>query len=488
MRKYISLLVAVALLLPWSTATAQVVGHVGDILTVELRLEKGINLVTMPVNPTLETTNDRFMLSDLMRITTAAFVVTVEEGKFNTYLPGLNTKDSIVDGGKGYLIGMRITKTVTMHGLIWAPRTCTQNLVRGLNAIGLPRGVLNGMTTEILRSLVGVPYLIASLNGKFQPYVPGPNAAQPVAEGQAYLFSVPSSKTVTLPIRWPQQKIVYTSSGNGTFKIFTANGDGTNAQMLTTNSAFESHGHWMPNGRDVAFVTDLIPDTGGRSANELRLCVWDETTKQIRTIYTPGAGRAVRRFTVLPNQDMVFEETTYPEGAIHKLWYLNIVSGTKTRITTFDDNVDEFTPSSSINVQGEVTIWFCSNRIGKYQVYSRNVTLGTSVDQITSYSDAQAYLPVLSPDTRSLVITKTQQNPMLVLINERTSRERILVDTSGNDNPGDWESHGEGIIYTSDASGLDRVYKVNVLDNQSSTFLPTRSLANEPNYQPQLFP
>lgn len=162
----------------------------------------GVNLVSLPLAPAATWT-----AHDLMTRTGSPLVArTVSSGsgpaRFDTYLEGLGREPFSLEGGRAYLIQASRAGTLVVTGSAWPPSPGA-SLTRGLNALGLtsPPGRFDSrrLAREAGSSFVARAILGQDGRGRLAASLPDLDGAGfALLEGQGYLLSAPSSRSVTL--------------------------------------------------------------------------------------------------------------------------------------------------------------------------------------------------------------------------------------------------------------------------------------------------
>ena len=178
--------------------------------TAQLDLAPGPNLLALPVRPASGAT-----VGDAMRLTSAAFVVTLpggpgsEQGRFRFFRPGVGPAGDALQGNEGFLVNRAGgALTVAVEGPAWPGDRRSRVLPRGLSLVGYPRFPGTGETAEDLRRRSGAAFVVGTEPGpqgraRFRVHLPGLTEPFPIREHGAYLLSLPASRVLTFPTCGP---------------------------------------------------------------------------------------------------------------------------------------------------------------------------------------------------------------------------------------------------------------------------------------------
>ena len=161
--------------------------------SIQLRLNAGLNLVSLPARPASSGT--AYDTRALLRDTGASFLVRVAPvggaGRMILELPGTSDTGAPVSAVEGYLLSSPGARTVTLLGNPWNSSEKTRQLVGGLNFVGVPGSLplpvgCDLLATPATSSLVVRTRTGTSLRGEFQAWVPG-TPPYPLEPGKGYL-------------------------------------------------------------------------------------------------------------------------------------------------------------------------------------------------------------------------------------------------------------------------------------------------------------
>ncbi|MBI4872441.1 MAG: hypothetical protein HY814_12845, partial [Candidatus Riflebacteria bacterium] len=167
------------------------------------RLVRGINLLSVPVNPDT-TGRTAFLASELARRTGASYVVrggatASGDSRFEIYLEGL-TPPFAVQGNEGYIVFRQgADATVDLEGVAWSETQASRTLPRGVGLLGLPFGPQPGQTMRDLLEQSGGDFAVRARQGRFEVSLPGAAAAFTLEDGMGYIVAAPRPQPVTLP-------------------------------------------------------------------------------------------------------------------------------------------------------------------------------------------------------------------------------------------------------------------------------------------------
>ena len=183
------------------TNTSQTVTLKG-ISEFTLKLSAGVNFISVPLQPERE-----MKLSDLSAyIGDVTMIVwhNPAKGEFVSYLPThpmTAPSNAIVEGGKGYIVIMKVPKEVTFEGIEWDG---TVSLSAGVNSISVPLQPEREMKLSDLSAYIGDVTMIVWHNpakGEFVSYLPTQPVNSPtntvVEGGRGYIVLMKTPKQVT---------------------------------------------------------------------------------------------------------------------------------------------------------------------------------------------------------------------------------------------------------------------------------------------------
>ncbi|MBI4865341.1 MAG: hypothetical protein HY816_00175 [Candidatus Wallbacteria bacterium] len=171
--------------------------------TVSLPLRRGLDLVSVAVTP-----GTSYTAADLSALTSSPIVIRTFQGEdgsmqFQAWHSALNLAPFAIQGNEGYLVSSRRSAiTVPVTGRAWPGTGLARALGQGTNLVAYPRGAPSNETAEKLRDRAGASFVVRfdATTGKFDVYLPGLTTTPfAIERGRAYLMSVPSSRTLSLP-------------------------------------------------------------------------------------------------------------------------------------------------------------------------------------------------------------------------------------------------------------------------------------------------
>jgi hypothetical protein len=173
-----------------------------------LDLQRGLNLVALPVEPLLAARLAR--ASDLLGAAGSTFLARTEAGAAGRacFAGAARTaaeeeRGFALEAGRGYaLFGVPTARQVQLPGRLWArgPANRRLRLTPGLNLVGYPGTPPAGFDAAALRRLTGASFVARKrvADTGFEVHLPE-NAGFPIERGKAYLLSVPEARAVSLP-------------------------------------------------------------------------------------------------------------------------------------------------------------------------------------------------------------------------------------------------------------------------------------------------
>jgi Tol biopolymer transport system component len=253
------------------------------------------------------------------------------------------------------------------------------------------------------------------------------------------------------------ERILFVGRTDGDWELYTMWDDGTDLVRLTDNDSEEIQPRVSPDGRTVAFASDLGEDerdddyeiwlTDARAPSEwVRLT--DNQTDDWHPAWSPDGSKLA--FASKQDQDGSWD-----------IYVMNANGTGEMRLTT--DSAEDSYPAWSPDGK---RIAFYSERTGDGDIYVMDVSNGLGVTALVT-SDGFDCSPAWSPDDRALAFASARDHGgtyateiyLLDLLSENVSR---LTDNDGHDGSPLWSSDGRRIFFTSDRRwGIDDIWVMN---------------------------
>jgi eukaryotic-like serine/threonine-protein kinase len=190
--------------------------------------------------------------------------------------------------------------------------------------------------------------------------------------------------------------------------------------------------------------------TGG--INPKTQLVWfDRKGKRLGSVTDPGDYRCPE---LSHDQKRVLVERLDPEARTYDIWLLELLRGTRSRLT-----IDPSNDSNGVWSPDDQRIIFTSNRRGHWDIY-RRILSGTGGDEIVLESSDGKNVDQWSEDGRFIVYTSSgpSYNDLCVLPLFGDRKPTPFLQTPFNEVQARISPNGRWIAYASDESGTLQVY------------------------------
>jgi len=256
---------------------------------------------------------------------------------------------------------------------------------------------------------------------------------------------------------WPQwspdgSQIVFASTRDGDWEIYTMGADGTNPQRLTHSPGRDAHPMFMPGGRRIVFQSPR----GHAVADQVDLYLMDADGRHPRRIVAAPGFNGVP----VPSPDgawIAFQRSPRARAGAGYHWELFLVdsAGRRERQLTanaWSSQVPTWSPDGG-------RLAFHADPEGRNQLFVLEVTSGAVVPLAPSAGDDNA--PAWSPDGRSLAFVSTRDGARDVYRVEVASGGVTRL-TTGLDVWGQpsWSPDGTVILFSAKTAGLDQIYAI----------------------------
>ena len=229
----------------------------------------------------------------------------------------------------------------------------------------------------------------------------------------------------------PQGRIVFQSTRDGNFEIYSMNADGTDQKRLTSSPSNDVNPSWSPDGSHIVFASD-------RDGNWEIYTMLSDGSKVTRV--TRGLGSCTSPSWAGEGTRIVFISTKdAPNGNV----YTMNPDGSGTEQLTADSLVKD---SPLMTPDGRAVI-VTVNLKGRYRIASYRLS-DTTLSFLTP-SESNGVHPALSPDGRILLFASDRGGSWDIYTMDLQNRvtNRITRDPAGNLLPA-WSPAGDEILFT----------------------------------------
>lgn len=314
-----------------------------------------------------------------------------------------------------------------------------------------------------------------------------------------------------LAISAPAQKIVFESTRDGNFEIYSMNADGSGLANLTNNPAADRVPQWSPDGTKIAFVSQpaliqdvIVMDADG--SNRLNLTQDDADSSAAFPQWSPDGSRIAynsnrdgsQQIFVMnadgtnrlskTNEGLLLSNARWSPDGGHILYaasranreqiiVMDTVDFVKTELTLDLDHANDprWSPDGT-------RIAFVSRQFGDRDIYVMNASGSGKVNLTNGAGDDK--LPVWSPDGMRILFSTTRDgNDELYVVNVDGSGLKNLTNNAAVEGFAQWSPDGSRIVFSSNRDGGDLQLYIMNADGSSLTRLTT-SDGND--FNPQL--
>ena len=235
--------------------------------------------------------------------------------------------------------------------------------------------------------------------------------------------------------------LVFTSARSGTFRLYTANTDGSNQRVITSGPGTQMQGSWSPDGERIAFVHR---EEGGRY-----LAIVDGDGSNRKLLTDSLGGWPIPMWS--PDGKRILYHAPGPMGE-DDLW--SIDPGTGDREVLFGSAASDRQPMLSPDGRHVV---FTSRRDGEdEEIYVADID-GESWLQLTD-NEASDYTPSWSPDGGRIVFQSVRAGRWTIFtINADGSDETPITRYPMQWDPV-WSHDGTEIFFNSGRDGRRGIY------------------------------
>jgi Tol biopolymer transport system component len=263
-------------------------------------------------------------------------------------------------------------------------------------------------------------------------------------------------------------KIVFTSSRDANFEIYSMNADGSAQTDLTNNSAGDIAPEWSADGTKIAFTS--FRDSGNA---------------EIYVMNSDGTGQ-----TRLTNDAAVDSNATWSpdgqkiafrsdrSGGDWDIYAMNADGTAQTNLTNSPglDDLPAWSPDGS-------TIAFQSGRDGNYEIYAMNAD-GTGQVDLTNDPDADRN-PTWSPGgTKIAFDTSRDGNLEIYSMNADGTAQTDLTTNASDDSEPAWSPDSTKITFRSQRDGNAEIYATAANGTGQSRLTNNTAYDSRPNWQP----
>ncbi|MCX6022029.1 MAG: hypothetical protein NTZ05_09935, partial [Chloroflexi bacterium] len=304
-------------------------------------------------------------------------------------------------------------------------------------------------------------------------------------------------------------RIVFISTRDGSYDVYSMNPDGSNVQRLTSDAAIDARPAWSPDGKKIVW-------SSFRSGNQQVYMMNADGTKQLR---------------VLPNTDSEYHPNFSADGSL-----IAFVSNGRVIVAdgnggnaralpeTFNNSiVPLFSPNASviayvrgqganyqvcmINVNGAglycftpgdayaafhtwspdgSTLAYAAATAGRnQQIYVVDAVIGAVPIRLTQNS-AIENSPAWSPDSKQIAFVSDRDgNLEIYAMNADGTNQRRLTNEAAKDYSPAWSPDGKQILFVSERKGDREIYVMNADGGSPTNLTDNNSLDDSPNWSKQ---
>ena len=220
------------------------------------------------------------------------------------------------------------------------------------------------------------------------------------------------------------KQIVFESTKDGKFAIYTIQTDGTNLRKLTNGEFNDEQPRWSPNGKEVVFISDR------------------DGHLQLYLMNADGSNQ--RRQTNAPDLDylpdfspdgkwVTFMSRKKRTGTIHDIYVIRTDGTERTRLT--DEATNEMSPRWSPN--------------GKEILFTRTDSIPKDVEDNFAKMSREERLKAIAKRNSSAEI--------FVMKKDGSNVHRLTNNDVSDDNPA-WSKDGKTIYFVSERDGSRNIY------------------------------
>jgi Tol biopolymer transport system component len=227
------------------------------------------------------------------------------------------------------------------------------------------------------------------------------------------------------------KKIAFTANPKGSYEIFIMNDDGSDIVQLTKTKHNAIEHAWFPDGKKIAYTIERRRGI----FRSYKLWMVDIKTKKTERLLADFQGSCA-----LPN----FSPSGHLMGFTGKRtigWDVAIYDFKTKRISFLTEGGKSCRPHFSHD--GKKIAYVSSVADGKGDIWLMNPD-GSGKMRLTRRDETYDYYPSWSPDDKFIVFSSSKRNHKkrgnwaLYLVNVKTGRIRLLLDTPGRELFPDW--------------------------------------------------
>lgn len=311
------------------------------------------------------------------------------------------------------------------------------------------------------------------------------------------------------------QKIVFESTRDGNFEVYSMNADGSGVANLTNNPGIDRVPQWSPDGTKIAFVFQLnqqqVQDVvviNADGSGLVNLTKDEEFSSSAFPQWSPDGTKIAYNSNKSGNQQIhvMNADGTFPlqktsEGLLlsDARWspsggHIVFAASRANKESIIVMDTVDFSPKENLTLDLDQAVdprWspdgsriaFTSSQLGLRDIYVMNADGSNKVNLTSGAGDDR--LPVWSPDgMRILFSTTRDNNGELYAINADGTGLKNLTNNSADDGSAQWSPDGSRIVFSSNRDGgALKLYIMNA-DGTNQTRLTN---ADGDDISPQLF-
>jgi TolB protein len=245
------------------------------------------------------------------------------------------------------------------------------------------------------------------------------------------------------------KQIIFESTKDGKFAIYTIQTDGTNLRKLTSGEFNDEQPRWSPDGKQIVFISDRD--------GHLQLYLMN------------ADGLQQRRLTNAPDLDylpdfspdgkwVAFMSRTERTGTIHDIYVIRTDGTKRTRLT--DEATNEMSPRWSPN--------------GKEILFTKTDSLP---------KDVQDNFAKMSREERLKAIAKRNSSAEIFVMKKDGSNIRRLTNNDVSDDNTAWSKDGKTIYFVSERDGARNIFAMNS-DGSNVCKITDGTVVSDPHISP----
>lgn len=223
------------------------------------------------------------------------------------------------------------------------------------------------------------------------------------------------------------KRIVFESTRDGKFAVYTMNADGSDLRKLTNGETNNEQPRWSPDGKQIVFISDRNGDS--------HLYMMKSDGSEQRRIGSTNDTDYLPEFS--PKGDyIVFQSRLERASITHDIFIIRADGTGRIRLT--DQTADYLSPRWSPN--------------GKKILFTKTDFIPKNV---------QAEMSKMSRDERMKLIAKRNSSGEIFIMDKDGSNVKNLTNNNTSDGSAEWSKDGKTIYFMSERDGSPNIYAMN---------------------------